>query len=518
MTPTLWERSFLPSTPPHRVAGGKMLNLLIGLLLLPATRALGHVGVPSERALKYHRMLGWAVLIFSLAHVVLEHSDWIAQGMYARNLFSYIATNRGQVIWPWAVPMMELVFSGVVFAAIAACDPIRRRFYWIFLALHIVVMPTFVVATLLHSWDAWKYSIVGLALYFGEKLDRALTMLAQSLWPTVRLVSMRELSDDTIALRLHSIPPPAPGTAVKLNIPEVSAFQWHPFTVSDTGVESDAGGLNKGAAGSTWTLHIKASGNKRWTDRLLQLARSQSEGVDTGADAHVQTGCARALHVRALRVRALWTSAESELHSAGQAVQHASAHSIFLVAGGTGITPISSLAGQLLVNPSPASPRAARKRVATPEVPPTPAELSLLDHAAEVFLPRSADDAVVSGQSVCLVWSVRALSLALEFLPLLERLVASPRAKLWIYVTGSRGSSADETDCERLPSWLRPCVFDGRPDLSTLLLSEWQGNWGARVHVCSCGPDAMEQDVSFACESHAQTGASIHLMRMSFNL
>ena len=137
-----------------------MLNLLIGLVLLPATRALGHVGVPSERALKYHRMLGSAVVAFGLAHVVLEHSDWVAAGKYSRNLFHYIRSNRGQVVWPWAIPMMEIVFSGVLLAAIAAYGPVRRRFYWVFLVLHIAVMPTFIVATLLHSWDAWKLSLI----------------------------------------------------------------------------------------------------------------------------------------------------------------------------------------------------------------------------------------------------------------------------------------------------------------------------------------------------------------------
>ena len=41
--------------------------------------------------------------------------------------------------------MMEAVFVGVLLAALAALPPVRRRCYALFLALHLLVMPAFVV-------------------------------------------------------------------------------------------------------------------------------------------------------------------------------------------------------------------------------------------------------------------------------------------------------------------------------------------------------------------------------------
>ncbi len=124
---------------------GHLLNLLIGLLLLPVAHALVPLGLPWERGVAYHRALGWAVVGFGVVHVALEQADWAVGGQFWANLLRYQQTNRGQQIWPWAVPMMEAVFVGVLLAALAALPPVRRRCYALFLALHLLVMPAFVV-------------------------------------------------------------------------------------------------------------------------------------------------------------------------------------------------------------------------------------------------------------------------------------------------------------------------------------------------------------------------------------
>ena len=51
-------------------------------------------------------------------------------------LFDYTATHTGKDVWPWAVPLMEGVFSAVLATALASRQPFRRRFYAVFLALH----------------------------------------------------------------------------------------------------------------------------------------------------------------------------------------------------------------------------------------------------------------------------------------------------------------------------------------------------------------------------------------------
>ena len=65
-----------------------------------------------------------------------------------RSLTSYAQTNAGNDVWPWAVPLVEWAFGGVLVASTAALPPLRRRFYAVFLALHLLVMPAFILAAL----------------------------------------------------------------------------------------------------------------------------------------------------------------------------------------------------------------------------------------------------------------------------------------------------------------------------------------------------------------------------------
>ena len=137
------------------------------------------------------------------------------------------------------------------------------------------------VAALLHSWVAWKFALAGLALYAGDKLDCAAWLLSQWRGRSVRLVSLRELPGGVLALRLRSAAAPSPGTAVRLLVPAISRWQWHPFTVSDTGAGGGADSGGEGGVGgasaplhcsplppsTVWTLHVKATGSRRRTSR-----------------------------------------------------------------------------------------------------------------------------------------------------------------------------------------------------------------------------------------------------------
>ena len=311
-------------------ACGSLLNLLVGLVLLPVGRALVVVGVPHERAVSYHRTIGTSIIAVGALHVAVEHARWLSMRTWLAFTFNYVHTHTGQDVWPWAVPMMNLLFVALLVASLAALPPIRRRYYNVFLALHVMVMPCFLLGaspahasscpcprlirsrlarstpisstgTLLHSWSAWKYALAGVALYLADKLSRAVCTLAEAISPTTHLVGLRELKGGVVALTLRSkLRPPTPGTTVRLRIGAISWVQAHPFTVSETGgygaaaAMASADGVANGAAAinrvpcdactrhvdeaatHTWTLHVKATGSHRWTDRLLMLARAHA--------------------------------------------------------------------------------------------------------------------------------------------------------------------------------------------------------------------------------------------------
>ena len=132
-------------------ACGSLLNLLVGLVLLPVGRALVVVGVPHERAVSYHRTIGTSIIAVGALHVAVEHARWLSMRTWLAFTFNYVHTHTGQDVWPWAVPMMNLLFVALLVASLAALSPIRRRYYNVFLAMHVVVMPCFLLGASLHT-------------------------------------------------------------------------------------------------------------------------------------------------------------------------------------------------------------------------------------------------------------------------------------------------------------------------------------------------------------------------------
>jgi hypothetical protein len=57
------------------------------------------------------------------------------------------------------------------------------------------------------------------------------------------------------------------GQFVLLNIPALSALEWHPFSISSAPNDSET------------THHVKARGRSTWTGRLLALARQAQSGT-----------------------------------------------------------------------------------------------------------------------------------------------------------------------------------------------------------------------------------------------
>ena len=123
------------------------------------------MGVPWERCVIYHRWAGAATFVFGCLHMCTEYVEWVAYGSWHNfrlNLLDYSASHAGRDIIPWAVPLIEICFYASLVAAACSHKSVRRRCYVVFYALHALVLPLFVVATLVHSWNAWQFSLVAI--------------------------------------------------------------------------------------------------------------------------------------------------------------------------------------------------------------------------------------------------------------------------------------------------------------------------------------------------------------------
>jgi len=113
----------------------------------------------------------------------------------------------------------------------------------------------------------WHYLIAGLSLYI---LDRAIRFYKGHLKKPM-VISMHPLSGGVIRLELAyangSHMESLPGQYIFLNVPAISEFQWHPFSISSSPDDTKF----------SWTHHIKNMGNGTWTQRLYELAVSKRD-------------------------------------------------------------------------------------------------------------------------------------------------------------------------------------------------------------------------------------------------
>jgi predicted ferric reductase len=106
----------------------------------------------------------------------------------------------------------------------------------------------------------------------------------------------------------HSFSSLQPGQFVFVNVPEISLFEWHPFTVSSSPTEAEM------------TLHVKRMARFEWSGRLYSLAKYYDTSTNVMLPPRV---CIDGPY--------------------GVPLQYQKYKSVVLIAGGIGITPVISI-------------------------------------------------------------------------------------------------------------------------------------------------------------------------------
>ncbi|GIL93762.1 hypothetical protein Vretimale_66 [Volvox reticuliferus] len=212
---------------------------------------------------KYHRWLGHGTLMMYSLHGVIYMALWTKDGMlstnmqwtmngYVNNVAGLISLIAGWILWVTSIPF------------------IRRRFFNLFYASHIGGTVVLMLFAFMHRKDIAPWVMPGIFLYL---LDVALRTLQQA------------FNSTSITASAAAVGPGAAATAflsphgniltltiqcdkslswsgldiVFLNVPEISWWQWHPFTLATSSV---AGGPE-----TKMVLHIKTYNH--WTQRLV---------------------------------------------------------------------------------------------------------------------------------------------------------------------------------------------------------------------------------------------------------
>lgn len=342
----------------HTKSNGGAAQIAMGLAFILSVRnnslLLALTGLSFERAILYHKFFGVLAVVTSSMHAlsyVLKHHQVYGPAGTTRSFTqddlddaSASAALSGAVAY---FPLVALfVFSFYV---------LRRRFFDLFLRLHWVFFTAIVVGSLLHGITL---AVVGAgvwgldALYRLVYLPRVYThggrQLKQSLGANDRSdgdsatttaavtklkrqlgvaalsqVTATKIADSVVRIQFPVVRADTgerfqykPGQFAFLCVPELSALQWHPFSISSAPHEPFV------------TFHVRVLGD--WTAKLLALVETSAGGNDDG-------------HAVPLGV-----SIDGPYGQVALEIDNPTVYShVALFSGGIGVTPMKSIVNQL---------------------------------------------------------------------------------------------------------------------------------------------------------------------------
>ncbi|XP_058086670.1 ferric reduction oxidase 2-like [Magnolia sinica] len=281
---------------------GLLGNICCGFLFFPVTRGssiLPLVGLTSEGSIKYHMWIGHIVMTLFTAHGLC----YIILGAATGHISELLKWNTIGVA---VVPGEVALIAGLLMWA-TSIPRVRRKMFELFYYTHHLYF-IFLFFFLLHvGISFFCYILPGIYLFL---LDRYLRFLQSR--RNVRLVSARILPCEAIELNFSKSPglTYTPTSIVFINMPSISALQWHPFTVtSNSSMEPDK-------------LSVIIKNEGCWTQKLYQMISSPSS------------------------VDRLDVSVEGPY---GPVSTHFLRHdALIMVSGGSGITPFISIIRELI--------------------------------------------------------------------------------------------------------------------------------------------------------------------------
>ncbi|CAG8457917.1 9814_t:CDS:2 [Paraglomus occultum] len=235
-------------TYPIARSAALVLHVDASMILFPVCRnlvsllrntSLNNV-IPFDKNITFHKAIGWSILFFSIVHTA---AHWVNFARIA------IASNGGIVLWlklnfltgPGATGYVMLIC--LLIMVYTALEKKRRAHFNRFWYLHHLFIPFFGAwafhgAFCMIPTDRepkckdiavfWKYWIASGAIYIGERILREV----RSKSPTyVSKVIMHPSKVLEIQIKKEGIRTQA-GQYVFINCPEVSRWEWHPFTLT----------------------------------------------------------------------------------------------------------------------------------------------------------------------------------------------------------------------------------------------------------------------------------------------
>ena len=241
---------------------GNTLNLNCSCTFLPVLRLLLSSCMKSNccsarlnaqrlaaKNITVHRTIGWLIFVGVCGHVSCHYVNLGMRADVTIKLFGEYAIITGI--------MIAFVFA----LMLAGLEPtIKRAHYAVFWKTHYLFLP-FILLLLAHAPHFWKWMAAPMVLFFIEKYYSKFVrgqmkfyiLDVEYLHPVLTLKFRPERDEDFKF---------AEGQYLLINVPFVSEYEWHPFTISsayDDLCQSENGYVS---------ISMKVTGDGRWTDRV----------------------------------------------------------------------------------------------------------------------------------------------------------------------------------------------------------------------------------------------------------
>ncbi|CAA7043330.1 unnamed protein product [Microthlaspi erraticum] len=277
---------------------GLLAEACLSLLLFPVLRGLSMfrlLNIQFAASVKYHVWLGTALIFFSFVHggstlfiwTITHHIEEERTGRVY--IAGVISLGTGLLMWITSLPQIR-----------------RKKFEVFYYTHHLYIL--FLVSFLFHAGDRHFYWILPGVFLFG--LDKTLRIVQSR--SESRLLSARLLSCKAIELVLPKDPwlHYTPSSFVFVNIPMISQFQWHPFSITSS------------SSVDKHTLSIMMKCEGKWTNSVYNKVEEAAKKIEN----------------MTIRVEGPYGPTSDDF------IRY---DTLFLVAGGIGITPFLSILQEL---------------------------------------------------------------------------------------------------------------------------------------------------------------------------
>lgn len=281
----------------------------LALLLAARTNLLTEIlQIPPPILLLYHRWSGRATFVHATIHMSLTLQLWIK----TKQIEVTLTEGRNQIgIMMWIV--LCLIF-------ITSVSIIRRRMFETFYYVHFLFI-VFVGGALYHANPGGpEFLLPGFVLWV---VDRGIRLWHN--FKTINIQSITYYTGDVLKLRFQGVKPHRPGQMAWIQIPTISYFNWHPFTMAS------------GPDDESTVIAIRGLGH--YTKKVQLLSSSATSACD---------------NVSSENVDAIYTEETPRIKLAVDGpygldrIQYDRHSVIAIVAGGIGITPGISITSHIM--------------------------------------------------------------------------------------------------------------------------------------------------------------------------